>query len=86
VLERRPDAARTVGCSATARRQRLGETTVPDDAAGAEENLGTVRSRVERGRFEDERELSNAPHPVFETLRAERSRSVVGAGRALLPF
>jgi hypothetical protein len=66
--------------------RRLGETSVPYDASGNEVDLATVLSRVDRGRFEDEQELLNALHPVFETLRTERSRSVVGQVRALLPF
>jgi len=67
-------------------RRRLGETTVPYDAAGNEVDLATVLSRVDRDRFEDEQELLNELHPVFEALRAERSGSVVGQVRALLPF
>jgi hypothetical protein len=67
-------------------RRRLGDESVPYDAAGNEVALDTVLADVDRERFDDEQELLNALHPVFEDLRATKRRSVVGQVRALLPF
>ena len=67
-------------------RRRMGAESIPYDAAGNELRLTEALSELDRERFEDESELLNALHPVFERHRVESGKSVVRQMRALLPF
>lgn len=66
--------------------RRLGDVSIPYDAAGNEVTLSTALSELDRDRFENETELLDALHPVFERYRVERGSSVLGRVRSLLPF
>lgn len=63
-----------------------GDLRIPVDAAGHELALSTAMERCERERFESERELLDALHPIFEAERAAVSRSLLGQLKRLLPF
>lgn len=65
---------------------RLGDPKIPYDAAGSTVRLSEVMEKVHFQRFEDEQELLNALHPVFESYREKASGSILGQLRALLPF
>jgi hypothetical protein len=69
----------------TARSAFRGES-VPYDAAGNTVAFETLLDEVEVERFEDEQELLNALHPVFEEYRASKTPSFLQGVRSLLPF
>ena len=63
-----------------------GDVSVPVDVAGNELRLDDALSETPRERFENQRELLNALHPVFEKRRENASRSILAQLRALVPF
>lgn len=63
-----------------------GNLTVPVNAAGHEISLGEAIEETGRTKFDSERDLLNALHPVFETRREKTSRSVLAQLRSLVPF
>jgi hypothetical protein len=66
--------------------ERLGEPSIPYDAAGNSVALREALDRVPVRKFDTETELLEALHPVFEEYRENSTRSVIGQLRALLPF
>lgn len=63
-----------------------GHLRIPVDAAGHEIQLSTAIEKTDRSRFDSERDLLDALHPVFEAERAAVSRSILAQLRGLLPF
>jgi hypothetical protein len=63
----------------------LGDPEIPYDASGNTVPLSQVLSAVGTSRFETERELLDALHPVFEEHRASAG-GLFSQLRALLPF
>lgn len=71
--------------SARELRESVGHVEVPYDTRGHSVRLGEVLGEVEVERFEDEQELLNAMHPVFERRR-QQGASVFERVRRVLPF
>jgi len=71
---------------ATAVVRALDDPAVPVDARGRKVGLSTAMAEVEADRFDSERDLLNALHPVFESYRGDRSTGWLGALRRALPF
>lgn len=67
-------------------RSAFGGESVPYDAAGSTVAFETLLDEVEVERFEDEQELLNALHPIFEEYRASKTPSFLQGIRSLLPF
>jgi hypothetical protein len=65
---------------------RLGDPSVPYDAAGNEIALATALEETHAEEFETRQDLMNALHPVFEAKRERANNSIVGQLRSLLPF
>lgn len=64
----------------------LDDPEIPYDTAGHTLSLSAALERVQDQRFENQSELQNALHPVFETKRREAGRGLLGQMRRLLPF
>jgi len=60
--------------------------SIPYDASGSTVPFETVLEEVDVETFEDEQELLNALHPVFEAYRASRTPSLLQRLRSLVPF
>lgn len=71
--------------SAGALQEQVGDVAVPYDTRGHRVRLGDVIAECERERFEDEQDLLNALHPVFERHR-ERGAGFLERVRRVLPF
>jgi hypothetical protein len=65
---------------------RLGDPSVPYDAAGNEVALSTALDTINHEEFDTRQDLMNALHPVFEARRERANNSIVGQLRSLLPF
>jgi len=65
---------------------RIGHVDVPYNAAGNSITMETALAEVGKERFETQRDLLNALHPVFERKRAAASRSIIAQLRGLVPF
>lgn len=65
---------------------RHGHVEIPFDAAGHSVTLENALADAETSEFDDQRELMNALHPVFEAKRAATRNSLLAQFRALLPF
>ena len=63
----------------------MGHVEVPYDTRGHSVRLEEVLAEVEAERFEDEQELLNAMHPVFERRR-QQGASMIERVRRVLPF
>ncbi len=63
-----------------------GDVAIPIDVGGTELRLEEALSEIPQRRFETERELLNALHPVFEKRRAKASNSLFAQLRSLVPF
>lgn len=61
-------------------------TAVPVDGSGNTVELSKAFDRLAQSRFENETEVLDVLHPVFETYRAEAGSGVIGRLRSLLPF
>jgi hypothetical protein len=66
--------------------ERLGDPEIPYDAGGSTVRLSAVLSETHFTRFENEQELLNALHPVFEGYRESTGTGMLAQLRALLPF
>jgi hypothetical protein len=71
--------------TAAAVRAEAGDVEVPYDTRGHTVTLGEVLAECDRAEFEDEQDLLNALHPVFERRR-QQGAGVVERVRRLLPF
>lgn len=60
--------------------------SIPYDASGSTVPFETALDAVDAETFEDEQELLNALHPVFEEYRASRTPSLLQRLRTLFPF
>lgn len=63
-----------------------GDLAIPVDAAGTEITLRDALEETPRQRFQNEQELLDALHPVFEKRRQNSTRGILAQLRALLPF
>lgn len=64
----------------------LGDPDVPYDASGHTVALSRAVEEAHENRFENEQELLNALHPVFESHRERSAGGLVERVRSLLPF
>jgi hypothetical protein len=64
----------------------LGDPQVPYDAGGSTVALSEAIEETHITRFETERELLNALHPVFERYRERSAGGLLSQLRSLLPF
>lgn len=64
----------------------IDDTAIPINAAGRTLDLEVALEEVSQRRFENETELLDVLHPVFERHRRAASGGLVGRLRALLPF
>lgn len=71
--------------TATELRELAGHVEIPYDTRGHSVRFGEVVSACDRDEFEDEQDLLNALHPVFEQRRQEGA-GVLERVRRLLPF
>jgi len=67
-------------------RDRVGGVAVPFDPAGHSITVAEALDEVTTREFENEQELLNALHPVFERKRGETKTSLLTQLRALVPF
>ncbi|WP_276271714.1 hypothetical protein [Haloarcula litorea] len=74
-----PADARTV-------RERVGHVEVPFNAAGHTISVAEALDEVNARQFENEQELLNALHPVFERKRDATGASLLSQLRSLVPF
>jgi hypothetical protein len=65
---------------------QYGDIAIPIDAAGTELTLREALDEVPREQFENEQDLLNTLHPVFEARREQSSRSIIAQLRSLVPF
>jgi hypothetical protein len=65
---------------------RLGDPEIPYDANGNTLRLSEAVAETHFTRFENEQELLNALHPVFEDHRESSGSGVLAQLRSLLPF
>lgn len=66
--------------------EALDDPTVTVDARGRTVELSTAMAAVDAERFDSERALLNALHPVFESYREDVAVGWLGALRRYLPF
>lgn len=66
--------------------RELGDPNVPVDANGRSMRLSSAVEETEQRRFESQRELLNALHPVFESRREAVSTGWLASIRSQLPF
>lgn len=64
----------------------LDDTAIPYNAAGRTFELEDAFEEIPQRRFENETELLDALHPVFERQRQTASGGLIGRLRTLLPF
>lgn len=64
----------------------IGDAAVPYNASGATITVSDALDAVSKRRFESERELLNALHPVFEEKRAAASGGLLGRLRSFIPL
>lgn len=64
----------------------IGDETVPYNASGATITVGDALDAVSKRRFDSERELLNALHPVFEEKRAAAASGLLGRIRSFIPL
>ncbi|MBX0323125.1 hypothetical protein EGH21_08805 [Halomicroarcula sp. F13] len=74
-----PADARTV-------RERAGHVEVPYDATGHSVTVADALDEADVREFENEQELLNALHPVFERKREATGTSLLSQLRSLVPF
>lgn len=67
-------------------RKRVGHVEVPFDPAGHSITVGEALEQATTERFENEQDLLNALHPVFERKREETTTTLLSQLRALVPF
>jgi hypothetical protein len=64
----------------------LGDESIPYDASGHTVRFGEVLTEAGEERYDSESDLLERVHPIFERHREQRSNSLVGRLRSLLPF
>ncbi|MFC3957117.1 hypothetical protein [Halovivax cerinus] len=64
----------------------LGGSAIPFDASGSTVQFSEALAETDADAFDSRQDLMNELHPVFEAYRANRSASLVGQLRSLLPF
>jgi hypothetical protein len=62
------------------------DTAIPYNAAGRTLELAVALEEIPQRRFENETELLDRLHPIFERQRRTASGGLVGRLRSLLPF
>jgi len=67
-------------------RTKIGHRTVPYDAAGHTVTVEDALEEIPKNRFENEQELLNTLHPVFEARREATGNSLLAQLRSLVPF
>ena len=67
-------------------RAAIGGESIPYNAAGATITVDEALDRAPADRFENEQELLNALHPVFERAREKGDGGLLGRLRSLVPF
>lgn len=65
---------------------RIGHIEVPYDPAGHTMTVADALERTAAATFENEQELLNTLHPVFEQQREATTNSLLTQLRALVPF
>lgn len=66
--------------------ETLGDPEIAYDASGNSVRLSETLEKTQFDRFENEQELLNALHPVFEGYRERGGSGFVAQLRSLLPF
>ena len=66
--------------------RRLGDESIPYNAAGRTMSLSTALDRAGKRNFDTKQELLNALHPVFEEKRESASVGFLSQIRSALPF
>lgn len=64
----------------------IGDHAVPYNASGATITVSEALDAVPKRRFDSERELLNALHPVFEEERAAATGGLLGRLRSFIPL
>jgi len=64
----------------------LSNPRIDYDASGHAVPLSDVVEQTNHARFDDQQELLNALHPVFEEYRTSHTPSLLDRVRALVPF
>jgi hypothetical protein len=67
-------------------RASLGDTEISYNAAGNTMTLDTALDSVSKDHFENEREVLNTLHPVFEERRKTGSTSILARIRSFIPL
>jgi hypothetical protein len=67
-------------------RDSLGDVEIPYDAAGNTMTFNTALDNVPEERFENQRELLNALHPVFEEHRETGGNGILARIRSYIPL
>lgn len=67
-------------------RASLGDTEIPYNATGNTMTFNTALDNVPEERFEDEHELLNSLHPVFEERRETGGNSILARIRSFIPL
>ncbi|MFC7077581.1 DUF5789 family protein [Haloarcula halophila] len=67
-------------------RDAAGHVEVPFDAAGHTVTVAEALGETSVRRFDNEHELLDALHPVFERKRESTRNSIISQLRALVPF
>lgn len=67
-------------------RAEIGSISVPFDPAGHSITVSEALDEATHKHYENEQDLLNALHPVFERKRGERATSLLAQLRALVPF
>ena len=67
-------------------RDTVGHVKVPFDASGRSMTVAEALDEASATQFDNEQELLNALHPVFERKREATRNSILSQLRALVPF
>jgi hypothetical protein len=66
--------------------RELGDPEVPYDVSGRTVSLSAALADTHLSRYENEQELLNALHPVFEARREQAGSGLIAQLRSMLPF
>jgi len=67
-------------------RTKIGHRSVPFDATGNSMTVAEALDEIPKQEFDNEQELLNTLHPVFEARREATRNSLLAQLRALVPF
>jgi hypothetical protein len=67
-------------------RTAVGDEEVPYNASGSTMTVATALDRANAEHFENEQDLLNALHPVFEQARESNRTGLLGRLRSFVPF